>query len=67
VKRETLTVLFLSNITQPIVNQCSWVEKHWLNPNPWSIVGQAEKVPLFCAWTLKTQVERGLSWVGHLL
>jgi hypothetical protein len=46
VKREILKLLCLSNITQPMVNQCSWVEKHWLNPNPWSIVGQAQKVPL---------------------
>jgi hypothetical protein len=28
-----------------MVNQCFGVEKHWLNPNPWSIIRQLQKVP----------------------
>jgi hypothetical protein len=32
VLREILKVLCLSNIIQPMVNQCFRVEKHWFNP-----------------------------------
>jgi hypothetical protein len=45
VLKGNLKVFCLSNITQPMVNQCFWVEKHWLNPNPWYIIRRAQKVP----------------------
>jgi hypothetical protein len=50
-----------------MVNQCFWVEKHWLNPNPWSIVRQAQKVPpSFWLEPRNPTLEGGFGWVGHL-
>ena len=47
------------------LNQRSWVGKHGLNPNPWSIIGQARKVSL-PLWLQFRNLSLARSSVGHL-
>ena len=49
------------------MNQRSWVGKHGLNPNPWSIIGQAQKVSLsfwLQFWNLIGHLYLMVDW-GH--